>query len=198
MDPQEIGITATPQSEAQCTFTVDRPVYPGGSWHFGSAESAEGSPLAERIMAIDSVTGVLVSENLVTVSKEGFEEWFPVAKQVGAIIRECLADESTKPIAADLAERIPTSDEMREKVQQVLDAEINPQVAMHGGVIDLLDVKGNTLFIRMGGGCQGCGSATATLKQGVEKILRERIPEIGEILDTTDHAAGRNPYYAPM
>ena len=63
-----------------------------------------------------------------------------------------------------------------------------------GGIID---VKKNEVFIRMGGGCQGCGMADVTLKQGVEKSIRQAVPQIGAIMDTTDHATGRNPYYAP-
>jgi len=83
------------------------------------------------------------------------------------------------------------------QVQEALDEEINPAVASHGGYIDLIDVQGNTIYIQMGGGCQGCGMANVTLKQGVERILKDRLPEIEEILDVTDHAGGRNPYYAP-
>jgi Fe/S biogenesis protein NfuA len=83
------------------------------------------------------------------------------------------------------------------QVQQVLDEEINPAVAMHGGYISLIDVQGKTLYIEMGGGCQGCGMAKVTLKQGVERVLADHFPEIEEILDVTDHAEGRNPYYAP-
>lgn len=83
------------------------------------------------------------------------------------------------------------------QIQGVLDSEVNPAVAGHGGFIDLMDVQGNTVYLRMGGGCQGCGMAAATLRQGVERILREHFPQIEEILDVTDHAGGRNPYYAP-
>ena len=69
-------------------------------------------------------------------------------------------------------------------------------VAGLGGHISLIDVKGSTVYIKMGGGCQGCGQADVTLKAGVERSLRAAVPGIGEILDSTDHAAGRNPYYA--
>ena len=75
--------------------------------------------------------------------------------------------------------------------------EINPAVASHGGWVELIDVKKNNVYIRLGGGCQGCGAADVTLKQGIEKAIRELAPSVGEILDTTDHAAGRNPYYSP-
>ena len=72
---------------------------------------------------------------------------------------------------------------------------INPGVASHGGFVELLDVQDDSIFIRMGGGCQGCGAADMTLKQGVERLIRENIPQVREVLDQTDHASGRNPYY---
>ena len=70
-------------------------------------------------------------------------------------------------------------------------------MAGHGGVIELLDYKDGVVYLRMGGGCQGCGMANVTLKQGIERMLREEIPEILQVVDTTDHAGGTNPYYQP-
>ena len=70
-------------------------------------------------------------------------------------------------------------------------------VAAHGGHVSLLGVKGNTVYLKLGGGCQGCGQADVTLKQGIETAIRLAAPEVGDILDSTDHASGRNPYYTP-
>ena len=84
---------------------------------------------------------------------------------------------------------------LAEKVVKVLDEEINPGIASHGGYVSLIDVKGNDVIIQMGGGCQGCGMANVTLKEGVEVALKRAIPEIGAIYDSTDHADGKNPYY---
>jgi Fe/S biogenesis protein NfuA len=86
-------------------------------------------------------------------------------------------------------------DDLARNVQQLLDDEINPSVATHGGYIDLLDVSEGVAFIHMGGGCQGCGMAEVTLGQGVRVAILERFPEITEVRDTTDHAQGANPYY---
>ena len=82
-------------------------------------------------------------------------------------------------------------------VQEVIDTKINPSIAMHGGFVTLLDVKDDTAYVALGGGCHGCGMANATLKQGIEVIIREAIPEIRQVIDTTDHAGGTNPYYQP-
>jgi Fe/S biogenesis protein NfuA len=82
------------------------------------------------------------------------------------------------------------------RVQYVLDSEINPQIASHGGRVSLVDASADgVVTLRFGGGCHGCGMADVTLKQGIETTLRSRFPEIREVRDATDHASGHNPYY---
>ncbi|MDA0368410.1 MAG: NifU family protein [Proteobacteria bacterium] len=80
-------------------------------------------------------------------------------------------------------------------VRRVLDEQINPSVASHGGHIALVDVQGDTVYIRLEGGCQGCGMADVTLKQGVEVAIKQAVPSINAVLDSTDHAGGQNPYF---
>ena len=85
--------------------------------------------------------------------------------------------------------------ELAEKVQTVLVSQINPAIASHGGVAQLVGVEGQDVYLKLGGGCQGCGMAQVTLTQGIETSLRDAIPEIGNIIDATDHASGDNPYF---
>ncbi len=87
------------------------------------------------------------------------------------------------------------STDLTTRVQELIDSSINPAVAGHGGWVQLLDVRDNKVYITMGGGCQGCGAADITLKAGIERLIKEEIPEVEEVLDTTDHGAGSNPYY---
>ena len=82
-------------------------------------------------------------------------------------------------------------------IRQILDERINPQVAGHGGHIALVDVQEDTVYIRLEGGCQGCGMADVTLKQGVAREIQSLVPAIKNVLDVTDHAGGTNPYYQP-
>jgi len=83
-----------------------------------------------------------------------------------------------------------------ERVRHVLDTEVNPQLAAHGGRVAVEEVTAdNDVMLRFGGGCHGCGMVDVTLKRGVETTLRARIPEIGQIRDATDHASGQTPYY---
>ena len=86
-------------------------------------------------------------------------------------------------------------DELSQKVADIINNEVNPAVASHGGVVELVGVDDNKAIIAFGGGCQGCGMADVTLKQGVEVMIKEKIPEIIEVIDSTDHAAGTNPFY---
>jgi Fe/S biogenesis protein NfuA len=82
-----------------------------------------------------------------------------------------------------------------EKIRMLLDVEINPSLAMHGGYAQLDRVEGDTAYVIMGGGCQGCGLAQLTLTEGIKAQIENRIPEIREVVDVTDHAAGDNPFY---
>ncbi len=84
---------------------------------------------------------------------------------------------------------------LAEKLHQLIQEQINPALASHGGYVQLIDVKDNVAYIELGGGCQGCGLANVTLKRGIEVMIKRSIPEIKEVLDVTDHARGTNPYY---
>jgi len=86
-------------------------------------------------------------------------------------------------------------DPLAAQVDEVIERKVNPGIAMHGGQVTLLDVDHGVAYINMSGGCQGCGLANVTLKQGVERMIREAAPEIVQVVDTTEHALGVNPYY---
>ena len=89
------------------------------------------------------------------------------------------------------------SGDVETRVAQVIDRRINPAIAQHGGRAMLDRVEGDVAYVRLGGGCQGCGMATVTLDQGIESAILESVPEIRQVVDVTDHAAGANPYYQP-
>ncbi|MCZ6824222.1 MAG: NifU family protein [Gemmatimonadetes bacterium] len=78
----------------------------------------------------------------------------------------------------------------------MIDERINPGIASHGGHVSLVEVRDNVVYLEMSGGCQGCGMAKVTLQQGIERTLREGVPEISGIVDVTDHAAGATPFYS--
>jgi Fe/S biogenesis protein NfuA len=102
------------------------------------------------------------------------------------------------PAAASPAMAGPPADlsgDVAQRVLQVLEQQINPSIAAHGGRADLVAVEDESAYLRLSGGCAGCGMAAVTLSQGIEVALRESVPEITRVIDVTDHAAGTNPYY---
>jgi Fe/S biogenesis protein NfuA len=99
-----------------------------------------------------------------------------------------------RPVAGANGTAVPKG-ELAEKVSAVLERQVNPQIASHGGRIDLVGVEGTEIFMEMSGGCQGCAMSRMTLRQGVERMIREAIPEVTAIHDVTDHSAGENPYF---
>ena len=88
-------------------------------------------------------------------------------------------------------------DPVAARVQEVLDRQINPSVASHGGFVDLLEVRDGAAYVQLGGGCQGCAQVDVTLRQGIEVAIKAAVPQITQVIDTTDHDAGLNPYFQP-
>lgn len=91
---------------------------------------------------------------------------------------------------------IELTGELADKVEQLLDQAVNPALASHGGFAKLVEVDDdNNVHVFMGGGCQGCAASAATLREGIRRSIKDAIPEVAEVIDATDHAAGENPYY---
>ncbi len=83
---------------------------------------------------------------------------------------------------------------MMHLIEQVMDEQIRPALASHGGNVEIVDIDNATLFIRFFGGCQGCSSSKATVKGGIERVIKQAFPEIEEVVDITDHTQGDKPY----
>lgn len=214
-DPVTVTITAEPIDARRCRFVVGRPVYPDRWAYFAGPASADGSPLALRLFAVEGVTSVLIAHDTITVTRPlprglpvlgpavravrallgdrsaGLETWPALGRRVGAAVRDHLA--AGGPAVA-VPPPVPTEAELLARVRRVIDDEVNPVIAGHGGGVTVLDVKDNVVYLRMWGGCQGCGLADMTLKHGVEAAVRDAVPEVGAIHDLTDHAAGLTPY----
>jgi len=200
MADAEIRITAEPIDNTRCKFVVSQPVY-AGIRRFQSPAEANGSPLAEAIFGIPGagVTEVIVSSNIVTVAKESPTPWTALGRSVGSAIRGAIGADAVRPKASRAAttgDDDVDDDVLYEKVAQLFESRVNPMVARHGGSVELIDVQDRTVMLRMGGGCQGCGMADVTLRQGIEAMLHEHVPGVEGIVDVTDHSAGSNPYFS--
>ena len=102
------------------------------------------------------------------------------------------------PVVGPAAQNAPMpqlSGDVAEQIAQILEQQINPAIAAHGGSAELVSVEDGAAYLRLSGGCQGCGMASVTLTQGIEVAIREAVPEITRVIDVTDHASGTNPYF---
>jgi len=191
----DLTITAEPVDNHRCKFVVSVPLVTGAR-HFGSAAEAAGSPLAEALFRVPEITDVMVAGSTVTVSKRDTAPWQVAGRAVGAAIRSAL-QAGAPPIAPAPARADAMADDaLFDKVSMIFDTRINPQVAGHGGSVDLIDVQDGIVMLRLMGGCQGCGMADVTLRQGIEATLKQVAPEVRGIVDVTDHASGASPYFA--
>jgi Fe/S biogenesis protein NfuA len=141
-------------------------------------ERHDGLPVAIAETSVDDLRGAVLD-----LSSSG-----PTA---GLVIR----NPNTPSPGLGLGDDIELTGTPEEKVRQLLDEQINPAIAAHGGIANLVGVEGSRAMLELGGGCQGCGLAAVTLQQGIEKAILAAVPEITEVVDVTDHSLGVNPYF---
>jgi Fe-S cluster biogenesis protein NfuA len=185
--------------QQSCVILVGQPLLDGFSIWIPTPESKSDSPLAEKLYEVDGVTSVLIHNFTITVNRSPLVkgDWEPMIRDLGARIRTFL--ESGESVVADsFLQDLPNSETIEAKLETVIKTEINPGIASHSGSISLSRVEGNTVYIEMMGGCQGCAASDITLRQGIHQAFREAVPQIGAILDTTDHTAGSNPYFTEL
>ena len=196
--PDEIRIDGelTPDPRV-CKFTVDRPVCePGWTVVFERDEGPHDSPLAAALFGIDGVVLVRVNGPEVFVTKNAPEPWTELAVRIVAAIRETLrgAHAPVSQAALDEVRHAPAED-IEPLVQRLFDEYINPALASHGGFARVVKVEDRDVHVEMGGGCQGCAASQATLRHGIETAIRQVAPQVREVIDVTDHAAGTDPFY---
>ena len=200
----EIKLIAEPSlADPQvCKVTViGRDLLPGQILVCEGAQQAEGSPILEALFAIEGIERVMVAENVLTLQKSGDTPWQILGRSIGTAIRTAL--NLDQPLFSEkhfqqsqkLDEEPDLTTPEARRVWEVLEHQVNPAIASHGGRVRLVGVQDKKVFVRMEGGCQGCGMAMVTLRQGVEVMIKEALPEIEEVVDVTDHSKGTNPYY---
>ena len=167
---------------ATLKFIPGVPVMDAGTADFPAAESASSSPLARRLFQIDGVRGVFLGGDFVAVTKDEALDWFALKPSILAGIMEHYASglpvvESTDSAADDGAD----DDDTVKQIKQLLDTRVRPAVAMDGGDIVFQNFDDGIVTLQMRGACQGCPSSTATLKMGIENMLRHYIPEVREV-----------------
>ena len=194
--PENIQITneVDRRNPEICRFTSEVTLYVGTKT-IANVDEAKGLPLAERLLYIPGIAKIQLIGHLLVVTKTLDKQWSDLVTEIESVLIAFLI--SGLALTADevndrmmLIGRNP-----REKVQYLIDTQINPGVAEHGGFVRVVDVTDGTLYVKLGGGCQGCGAADFTLRQGIETIIKRNVPEIHQIVDVTNHSAGTSPYY---
>lgn len=176
-----------------CRFTVDRVIDPGGPFSFDRDHPTDSSPLIAQLFSFDDVAHIVVAGSTVSVTKVPSASWEDLRQPIGAQIRSQL--QTGQPAIAKPSRMVRNDEQIRESIENLLEREVNPSIAAHGGVITIVDLSDGVLSIAMGGGCQGCASSTATLRDGFETMARRVAPELVRIVDTTNHSAGATPFY---
>jgi len=168
---------------ATLKFLPGRPVMGEGTASFAEAEEAERSPLARRLFQIEGVTGVFFGGDFISVSKADDREWYLLKPSVLGVIMEHFV--SGQPLLTgeeDSAEgESGEDDELVSQIKELLDTRVRPAVAQDGGDIVFRGFERGVVYLHMQGACAGCPSSTATLKMGIENMLRHYVPEVTEV-----------------
>jgi Fe-S cluster biogenesis protein NfuA len=192
---RRIRAQASARDPLSMRFLLDAPLQAGRSAMFKAADD-DKAPLARALFDINGVAKLHVSGSAIIVTRRAEVDWQVLKAPIAAAIRQVL--ESTgKPLGPAPAAPSAARDDaaLLAAVKDLLDRHANPAIASHGGQVSAERVENGTVYLRMSGGCQGCAASSATLRSGIETMLRSALPEIREIVDVTDHAAGANPYY---
>jgi len=179
-----IQTEATP-NPATLKFLPGRVVLDTGTAYFDSAETAQRSPLARRLFGIAGVAGVFLGGDFVTVTKADDRDWSVLKPSLlGAIMEHYTAGgDQADEVEGDAVheEFDPADTEIVVQIKELLDNRIRPQVAMDGGDIVFRGFDKGVVSLHMQGSCAGCPSSTATLKMGIENMLRHYVPEVTEV-----------------
>jgi len=179
-----------------CRFHVDRPLADGWTLVFNKVEDGRGSPLIDALFAVEGVAHVMIEGSTMTSAKNVPAGWPQLAPDIARAIRGAFAG-AAAPISPRVAEELQAQpmEGVAELIGELFEKQINPALESHGGFVRLVKVEDHDVFVEMGGGCQGCASAKATMRNGVENAIRRIAPQVRKIVDATDHAAGVNPFF---
>lgn len=181
-----IQTEATP-NPATLKFLPGKPVLPGGTREYRDAEAATESPLAQKLFSVSGVAGVFLGQDFITVTRSGSEWQHMKPAILGLIMDHYLSGE---PVLLGESPRAEApGDEFFEEgdaevvntIKQLLDTRVRPAVAQDGGDITFQGFREGVVFLNMKGSCAGCPSSTATLKHGIENLLRHFVPEVSEV-----------------
>jgi Fe-S cluster biogenesis protein NfuA len=168
---------------ASLKFLPGRDVLGAGSVDMPDAESAQRSPLAARLFQVDGVTGVFLGSDFITVTKRADKQWDTLKPALLGIIMEHFV--ANRPVVSEgfgaSTETVGEQDEIASQIKELLDTRVRPAVAQDGGDIVFQGFDRGIVYVRLQGSCSGCPSSTATLRMGIENMLKHYVPEVMEV-----------------
>ena len=177
-DPDSLGLRIEVTGTRGADFTYDLSFEPlEENAEDDVVREQDGLPVVVPAGSVDNLLGATL--DLPTNADQG-----------GLVLRN-----PNRPSIPRLGDPIELTGTTEEKVRQLLDQQVNPAIAAHGGYASVVKVEGSVAYITMGGGCQGCAMSAMTLREGIESAILGSVPEVTEVVDTTDHSVGENPYY---
>jgi Fe-S cluster biogenesis protein NfuA len=187
-----VKVIAKPVDDTRCMLLLSGPVRHPKVRKYATLDEAGDAPVAQAVLGVPGIAEVVVAGDELTVTKGGGSPpWSELGAQLRYAARTAIEQRAALPMPAEGAR----GGRIYRVAGDIFRTQINPWVAQHGGQVELVDVQDGTVVLRLSGGCQGCGMARVTLRQGVETALRRAIPAMRGIRDVTDHAAGTNPYF---
>lgn len=161
-------------------------------------EDSAGSALIDSLLEVEGICGVQVRQHTITLWKDVSDSWQQLAARVVPAIQGALGQSDRPAISEQAVSAVKEAslEDIQPTVEQLFDRQINPALSRHGGFARVVRVEERDVFIEMGGGCQGCAASKATLRHGIESAIRQVLPQVREVVDVTDHAAGENPFYS--
>ena len=158
------------------------------------------SPISHNIFVFPLAESFTFWPDFVTVTRQDLVQWDVLQEPLAVLIQEHFAnyseasavEENPQPPVEKRTDSLQSPE--AQVIQQLFEEEVNPSLASHGGFVTLKAVESNTVYLEMGGGCQGCAMSYMTLKEGIETAIKSRVPSIQNVVDVTDHSSGTNPY----
>lgn len=192
--PRRIRAQTSPRDPYLMRFILDTPIQAGREAIFDG--TGDNPPLARALLEIDGVGKIQVAAETILVTRMPSSDGHALKAPIAEAIRQVL-NSTDQPLGDVSPVMSPKESDaaLLAAVTDLLDARANPAIASHGGHISAEKVQGGTVYLRMSGGCQGCAASAATLRDGVEQMIRAARPDVVDIIDVTDHAAGTDPYY---
>lgn len=200
MNPNDLKMNASLLHDGSVVkLELSEPLFKNSHVFIQNPGDAQGSSFLQGLFALNGVRQVLLKENEMRIKIEVNSDWKMIAKNAADHTRATLA-KGEKLLPENFKQKFEeklSENELQDLVviKQVIQEQVTPSLAAHGGSCEVVDFHAGILTLKFSGGCQGCSQVNVTVKDGIERLLRDKVKSVREVRDVTDHAQGENPYF---